>query len=83
MPQPQVLAHQKQGPRATIGAARRALCYDGSEEPSPGPATYIAETKYKAERWKFWSLFWWSSPVENTKRVYKMGKNRKTQNMAG
>jgi hypothetical protein len=44
----QVLAHQKQGPRATIGAARRALCYDGSEEPSPGPATYASETKYKA-----------------------------------
>ena len=44
----QVLAHQKQGPRATIGAAPRALCYDGSEEPSPGPATYASETKYKA-----------------------------------
>ena len=49
----QVLAHQKQGPRATIGAARRALCYDGSEEPSPGPATYANETKVKAHptRW--------------------------------
>eukprot|EP00913_Durusdinium_trenchii_P003130 g2892.t1 len=43
------LAHQKQGPRATIGAARRALCYDGSEEPSPGPATYATETKYKVK----------------------------------
>lgn len=59
----QVLAHQKQGPRATIGAARRALCYDGSEEPSPGPATYASETKYKAPVvqvcwWFFLDDFW-------------------------
>ena len=63
----QVLAHQKQGPRATIGAARRALCYDGAEEPSPGPATYASETKYKAPvvqvcwwcfRW-FLRCVWW------------------------
>ncbi|CAJ1362562.1 unnamed protein product [Effrenium voratum] len=43
-----VLAHQKQGPRATIGAARRALC-DGHEEITPGPTSYVGETKYKVK----------------------------------